>query len=196
MSFLKKIRWVYLVSSLVLVGLGIVCIAAPQFIAGVLCYVSGALLLVFGIGKVIRYFASRSSLVDSLVVGVLLAMLGFILVTRPDQVLDMIFVFVGILLLLDGIVKLKNAFVARAGGKKDWTVLLVISVIVLAFGIIVIANPFAGYVPIIVLGVAVLVDGLQNLYAALRVSFLEKEGEKRLEKNVTVEEYSVESEEE
>lgn len=196
MSFLKKIRWIYLLSSLVLVALGIVCLVSPQLIAGALCYVAGALLLVFGIGKVIRYFASRSSLVDSLVVGVLLAMLGFILVTRPDQVLEMIFVFIGILLLLDGIVKVKNSFEARASGKGDWIALLVIAVIVLALGVVVVANPFTGYVPIIILGIAVLVDGLQNLYAVLRVAFPEKEGKKRLEKNVTVEEYSVDSEEE
>lgn len=195
MNLFKKIRWGHLVASLILVALGVVCLANPAFIAGAICYVAGVLLLGFGIIKVVRYFASRSSLVDSLIVGVLLAMLGFILVTRPAQVLEMIFVFVGILILLDGVVKLKNSFEARSSGNKDWIVLLVISIIVIGFGVIIVANPFTGYVPIVILGIAVLIDGLQNLYAALRIVFgIGKRNPPLTEKSVSVENYSVDRE--
>lgn len=192
MGFLKKIRWMYLAASLVLVALGLICLVNPAFIAGALCYVAGVLLLIFGIGKVVRYFASRSALVDSLIVGVLLAMLGFILVTRPEQVLEMIFIFIGILVLLDGVVKLKNSFEARSSGSGDWIALLIISIIVMAFGVIIVANPFTGYVPIIILGVAILIDGLQNAYAAVRIAFIGRRKQAPLvRKNVTVDEFHV-----
>ncbi len=195
MNLFKKIRWGHLVASLILVALGVICLANPAFIAGAICYVAGVLLLGFGIIKVVRYFASRSSLVDSLIVGVLLAMLGFILVTRPAQVLEMIFVFVGILILLDGVVKLKNSFEARSSGNTDWIVLLVISIIVIGFGVIIVANPFTGYVPIVILGIAVLIDGLQNLYAALRIVFgIGRRKPPIAEKSVSVENYSVDRE--
>lgn len=197
MGFLKKVRWVYLVSSLILVVLGILCLANPALIAGALCYVAGVLLLIFGIAKVVRYFASRSALVDSLIVGVLLAMLGFILVTRPNQVLEMIFIFIGILVLLDGVIKMKNSFDARTAGAKDWITLLVFSIIVMGFGVIIVANPFTGYVPIIILGIAILTDGLQNIYAALRVAFLGIRKKNALDqKIVSVEDYRLDEENE
>lgn len=194
MGFLKRIHWLYLASSLVLIALGVVCVSNPAFIATVICYVAGVLLLIFGIGKVIRYFASRNAFVDTLVLGVLFGMIGFILITKPDQVLNLIFIFIGILILLDGIIKLKNSFVARAGGSRDWIGLLIVAVIVMAFGVIIIANPFGGLVPIIILGVGVILDGLQNAYSAFRgVLPLQKKAEDKpmVQKNVSVDDYNV-----
>ena len=43
MGFLKRIHWLYLASSLVLIALGVVCVANPAFIATVICYVAGVL---------------------------------------------------------------------------------------------------------------------------------------------------------
>ena len=196
MSILKKIRWAYFLVSLVPVLLGVICIAVPDVIAGILCYVAGALLLVFGVGKVIRYFAAKSSFVDSLIVGVLFAMIGFVLIFRKDEVINLIFIFIGILVLLDGVVKLKRAFEARAAFARDWIALTVLAVIVMGLGILMIADPFTGYLPIIILGISIVVDGLQNVYAALRnlfpVSRPASSAPVKVPKNVTVEDFDVE----
>lgn len=198
MGILKKIRWAYLLISLVPVLLGVVCIIFPDVIAGIICYVAGALLLVFGVGKVIRYFAAKSSFVDSLIVGVLFAMIGFVLIFRKDEVINLIFIFIGILVLLDGVVKLKRAFEARSASARDWIALTVLAVIVMGFGILMIADPFTGYLPIIILGIAIVVDGLQNVYAALRDLFPASRpassAPAKVPKNITVEDFDVEGE--
>ena len=192
MGLLKKIRWAYFAVSLIPVILGVVCIVKPDFIAGVICYVAGALLLGFGLFKVIRYFAAKSSLVDSLVVGVLFSLIGFVLIFRKDEVINLIFIFIGILVLLDGVIKLKNAFLARHQDSRDWVALLICAVVVMGLGILMIADPFTGYVPIVILGITIVVDGLQNAYSALRSAFsLSRPRTMAVKRNITVEEFDV-----
>lgn len=172
MRFLKKIKWLTAASSVLLIVLGVVCIANAAWVQSVICYVAGAAMMVFGIGKIIRYFAVRSPLVDSLAVGTLIALIGFVLIVRADTVIELIFAFVGILLLLDGVVKLKNSFDARVAGMRDWIALLAVAVIVIAFGVLVIADPFGGAsVSVIILGVSLIADGLQNLYTVFRAAW-------------------------
>lgn len=198
MKILRKLQWAFTLSSAVLIALGIFCIVRPGLVQNILCYVAGALLMVFGIAKVVRYFASRSSFVDSLIVGVLLALIGFVLITQAKAVISLIFAFIGILILLDGIVKLKNAFDARAAAMRDWVAMLVFSVIVIAFGVLVIANPFEGAsVPIIILGVSLLVDGLQNLYTAFHAAYWAGRAEQSIspaDRPVSVQNYTVDEE--
>ena len=193
MGILKKIRWAYLLVSLIPVVLGVVCIAFPGFIAGIICYVAGSLLMGYGLVKIIRYFAAKSSVVDSLIVGVLFAMIGFILVFRRDELINLIFIFIGILVILDGVIKLKKAFEAKSQQTRDWLALLIWALIVMGFGILMVADPFTGYVPIIILGVAIVLDGLQNVYSALRTLFpVSKPGAvSNPSKNVTVAEFDV-----
>ncbi len=190
---MKKVRWLYFLASLIPVALGIVCIVVPGFIAKVICYVAGALMLGYGLIKVVRYFASKTPTVDGLVLGTIFGMLGVVAILRPNDVINLIFTFVGILLILDGIIKLKNTFMAKSKGGRDWVALLIIALIVLGFGILIVANPFTGYVPIIILGVAAVIDGLQNVYSALRVLFpVSKPANENLPKTVTAE-YDVEA---
>lgn len=192
MGLLKKIRWAYFAVSLIPVILGVVCMVKPAFIAGVICYVAGALLLGFGLFKVIRYFAAKSPLVDSLVVGVLFSLIGFVLIFRKDEVISLIFIFIGILVLLDGVIKLKHAFLARHLGARDWVALLVCAIVVMGLGILMIADPFTGYVPVIILGISIVVDGLQNAYAALRDAFsVSRPNSMAVKRNITVEEFDV-----
>lgn len=168
MASLKKIRWAYLFLSLIPIALGVLCIVKPGLILNVICYVAGGLLLGAGLIKLVQYFSGKAPQADSLVLGALFAMLGVILIFRKDEVLDLIFIFIGVLLLLDGIVKLKNSLEAKGKGAQDWVVLLVVALIVAAFGVLIITNVLKGNVLIVILGISVIVDGLQNLYSAFR----------------------------
>lgn len=180
---MKKIRWFYLISSLAITAVGIVLICVPEFIASVLGYIAGAGLILFGIAKVIRHFFSRADIVDSMLVGVLLAMFGFVIIrselSNVSVVMNDIYMFVGILIFLDGVFKLKNAFQSRKAQQKDWIGVLVGALIVMAFGILIIANPFGTVnVTIIILGVSVLLDGLQNLYSVIRYALYAADAER------------------
>lgn len=172
MSLLKKMNWGFFCASLVLVVLGVICIVLPGVISAAICYVAGALMMIYGVLKVGGYFASKTHLMDSLIVGVLLALIGFIMIYRHDEVINFIFTFLGILLMLDGVVKLMRAFEARGAKQKDWLAMLICAVIVLGAGVLVIADPFKGSnVAVILLGVSLILDGLQNLYVSIRAAY-------------------------
>jgi len=173
MGFLKKIRWFYLLSSLAIIGVGILLICSPDFVISTMGYIAGAALMIFGIAKVVSHFFNRASFVDAMLVGVLLAMFGFVIIrcqlSNVGVVMDNIYTFIGILILLDGVFKLKNAFQSRSARQKDWIGVLVTALVVMVFGILIVANPFGTVqVTIIMLGVSVLIDGVQNLYSVIR----------------------------
>ena len=174
---MKKIRWFYLVSALAIKGVGILLICAPGFIASALGFIAGGALILFGIAKVVSHFFSRAALVDSMLVGVLLAMFGFVLILCRETVMDYVYMFVGILILLDGVFKLKNAFQARREKHADWLGVLITALVVMAFGIlmIILTNFYTGNLIIVLLGVSVLIDGLQNLYSVVRYVIFSEE---------------------
>ncbi len=192
---MKKVRWLYLLVSLIPVALGIVCFIVPGVIKDIICYVAGALMLGYGLVKVIRYFASKTPTVDGLILGAIFGMLGVLSFLDPETVGGLISTFIGIMLILDGIIKLKNTFLAKSAGGKDWLALLIMALIVLGFGILIVADPFKekGIVPVILLGVGAVLDGVQNLYAAVRLAFPVVKTTSDLPKTVTAE-YHVEEE--
>lgn len=70
--------------------------------------------------------------------------------------------------MLDGVFKIQTALDARQFGLKAWWVVLVLAICSGGFGLLLIVNPFEGAVALmILLGVTMVVDGIQNLLVVL-----------------------------
>lgn len=175
MNFLKNVRFPNLLPSFVLILIGLVFLCIPGIVFTALGYIVGGALLLFGVMQIVTALAVRKTFGFSGIFGVLCAAFGLIVLRYQQTILETIFIVVGILILLDGLWKLLPAFVAKRLGQRDWIFLLIWAVLVMAFGILVIANPFqSSNAVIVLLGVSVLLDGLQNLYSVLRNAFFGK----------------------
>lgn len=85
-------------------------------------------------------------------------------------------VVVGIFILVDCVFKLQIVLDTRRMGVSSWWVTLLFTVVSLIFGVLLVFDPFSGQqVLVVILGVALIAEGLQNLCAAIYAAVVVKD---------------------
>ena len=108
-------------------------------------YAVGAVILLLGVGAVRLYFRSRDMLFFSgfsLAAGLLIVGLGIFLLLQPDTFASLFPFVAGFFVGLDGLARLRAAFVLRRAGADRWWALAVPGVLSLAAGLLVLLHPF------------------------------------------------------
>ena len=142
-----------------------------------ICRILGATMAVFGVMKIVLYFIREVEGVAirfDFAVGLFCIILGALMLWRAPALTDILSVMIGLLVLVDSVFKLQVAVDSRRMGAHSWWVTLVCTVVCLVLGILLVFNPFDGkQVLTIMMGVSLIVDGVQNLctvvYAAIFV---------------------------
>lgn len=155
-------------AAILLICLGIAAISWNTLSLSSLCIIIGSAAVVFGIIMIIIY--SMTPVMDVgksgvLSIGMLCVVIGAILLIRPMELLDFIQVIVGILLIIDSVFKVQASVDAKRLDLGGWWLLLIMSLLALAMGIIMVLG-IASEKVIIMLGVSLILDGLQNLIHA------------------------------
>lgn len=161
----QKVNWLYGTVSLLLVILGIYIIIRPDVGVSAICGVVGALALIFGIIKVVVYFATEVrgiGMTYDLSVGTLCAIAGIILMLKPRGVVELIQVLIGTYLVIDSVLKLQTAVDAKRLRLDLWWIPLIFTIICLALGISMLVR-LGGDLVMILIGVSLIADGIQNL---------------------------------
>ena len=102
----------YFIMSAVFCAVGILLILFPQMSAYTLCRMLGAILVLYGIIKMIGYFSKdlyRLAFQYDLAFGMLIMLIGLILAAVPGRVMPFLFIVFGILILTDGLFKIQIA---------------------------------------------------------------------------------------
>ncbi len=143
-SFLNNIRKNSIFALGGFVVAGILLILFPHKIANFAGYIVGALALGFGVTKVINYFSKttvKRVTVFGLTIGILSAIAGIYIITKPYIVSDFIVSVFGVIILVDGILKMKNAIELKKSGMEKFLSILITSLIEILLGIVFILNP-------------------------------------------------------
>ncbi len=161
----------YIVMSAVFCAVGLIFIIRPDVSAGFLGYLLGTAMIVFGAIKIVGYFSKdlfRLAFQYDLEFGVILIVLGVIVLARPLDVLNFIFIAAGIATLADSLFRIRIAIDAKRFGIESWWTILAIAVATGAIGIILIVRPWesAGVLTVL-LGISLLAEGLLNLCVAI-----------------------------
>ena len=167
MKVFKRIKWSYVVLSAMFLLLGIYLVVNPETSLIMICRILGAAMAVFGVMKIVLYFIHEVEGVAirfDFAVGLFCIILGVLMLS----------VMIGLLVLVDSVFKLQVAVDSRRMGAHSWWVTLVCTVVCLVLGILLVFNPFDGKQMLtIMMGVSLIVDGVQNLctvvYAAVFV---------------------------
>ena len=142
---LGKMKRSWIMTSIIMIAIGIVMIMCPVRYMGMLVSALGYVLLVAATVMVLNFLSSKKVLVNyiSLTGALFVGLLGlFVLVHRADilQILSLVF---GLVLVIQGISDLYNAFMyARRAGRTAWWVLAVLSALTIIFGLILLINPW------------------------------------------------------
>lgn len=161
----------YVVMSSLFCVLGIVLIAWPGLSVSAIGIAAGILLVILGGVKLLGYFSRdlyRLAFQFDLALGLLLMALGVVVLSRPERAMSILCLILGIAVLSEGLFKLQMALDARRFGLKSWWLILAVAVLTGLFGLLLTFRPVEGARMLtMLLGVALLSDGVLNLITAL-----------------------------
>lgn len=173
MKFLKELRWNIIAMSVAYVALGVILILWPEATMTTICYVIAAGLLVTGIVSLIHYVSHEVEQViyrHELVIGVSAVLGGILIIVKAEQITNLIPIVLGFVITISGILKLQNSVDLIRLGYGPWNVAFVLAVINIVAGIVLLINPFAKEMLLIIIGVFMVYSGLSDLYVTLAIS--------------------------
>lgn len=170
-QIIRSVRLAYLLVSAGVCLLGIALIVVPEISARVLCRLCGGLLVLFGIVKILSYCAQdlyRLAFQYDLAFGILLMMLGYLMLFHAVPVLSLICALVGLLVLLDGLLKIQIAIDAHRFGLGRWWLILVGAIPSGILGSVLLFRPSENVrVLTVLLGASLVAEGALNLITVL-----------------------------
>ena len=131
----------------------------------------GATMVVFGVVKLVGYFAKdlyRLAFQFDLAFGILLITVGAILLAKPLGTAGLLCAALGVVLLAEGLLRVQTALDARRFGLNTWWLMLALAVITGAVGALLALCPATGAEALTqLLGISLLAEGALNLCVAV-----------------------------
>ncbi len=156
-----------LISSLAYLVMGIILIIFPNSISNVLCYALGIVVTIYGLFNIVVFFLKKenNNMYLELIVGVVATAFGIFTLFSPSVIVNIIFVTIGIIIIIDSLMDIKNSFQLKVLGMKYWWVCTLISVLVILLGLSTIFFPtFFGNFLIFLLGIVMIYEGVSGLF--------------------------------
>lgn len=184
-EMLGRIKADMILSAVLCVVTGVVIFVWPATTIDLMCKVLAVGLIIFGAVQLVAYVFNRMDSSFSGILGLIAALVGLWIFAKPESIVSLIPIVIGVILMIHGMQDIKLAFEAKSNRYGKWWSMLLIAAVSLAFGVICIVNAF-GMVKLAlkIIGVALIYDGLSDLWIVNRTAKAAKtmrEMEKALE---------------
>ena len=154
--------WVYTILYFVL---GLLFLIFNQQITLIICYILGAVLLLGGVVQVVSFLVNRAetTLMErfGLCLGVLIGVGGGVILAMPGLLSGIINWLFGIVLIVDGIIKLKTALEAKQDS-TGWWLSLIFALAAFLLGVVLIFMPVEQSILTIFTGIFLMVVSVLN----------------------------------
>lgn len=161
----------YIVVSVLFCVVGILMMVMPDQSMATLVNIFGIFMMIFGVIKLVGYFSKdlyRLAFQYDLQFGILLLVLGFIVIIKPNNVLNFLCIALGISILADGLFKMQIAIDSKKFGIPSWWLIMVLAVAADIIGLVLVFRPTESiHIMTILLGVSLLAEGILNLCVAI-----------------------------
>ena len=198
----KQIRVSTLASALIYIVSGLFLIFYPEVSVKIVCTLLGILVLAAGILKVLSWFLldlKDSLLRNDLLYGLIGIVIGIVILTKQELLLDFIPLVTGLLICISGLSKLQSSAIALRIGFNNAMIYFVLSIISIVFGLWImffVQGMFAAKTVFILIGAGLLFSGLSDLFVTLFLSAKYTDYVKKYEQDHNVIEAEVVKEEE
>ena len=171
---LKNLTISFVVLAILYVLLGLVLLLWPVTVMDVLCYLTGGILLLYGIFAIVGFCRTEERRAGSflaLLLGIVSAAVGAVLLFQPTLFQNILTMILGIYILIDGLLNLKRALELRRMEHGGWTIYLVLSLITVVLGLVVVFWPMlAGATLVQLIGAALVYSGAADLWTLFQLS--------------------------
>ena len=141
---LGKIKRSTIMTTILMAAIGILMIMCPEQYVDALVSVLGYAMVILATVWILQFISGKKSLIRYIyLTGALIVALLGVLVLTFDNIVLIIGVIFGLVLVGDGVLSISNTWMyARRAQRKGWWVLILLSVLLIAFGLIVLVNPW------------------------------------------------------
>lgn len=152
-----------LVTSIVLLILGILLVIVPGNIVTAIIRIFGFIILAIGIISIVSCSKAKSQNVD-MVYGILIVILGIVFISNPHVIASIIPFLLGLWIIVKSVIRLQLVLLLKRNNTNDYIKPLVVNIITLILGLILVFNPFKGVEAIIRI-----VGGFMIVYSLLDI---------------------------
>ena len=178
MRLVKEAKRAYMILSGIFMLVGLCLTIWPEISIVTFCCVLGGLCVIYGIIRLVGYFSKdqdRLAFQFDLALGIFVLVFGIILLFHPRPIIALLPVVIGLYIAIDSVFKLQTALDAKRFGMPRWWLMLILAIVAGGFGILLVFNPFEGAALFMrLIGITLIIDGIQNLWAALALVKVEK----------------------
>ena len=100
--------------------------------------------------------------------------MGIIFIARPNHIVGVLPTLIGILILLDGGMRIQTAKDAKVLGYERWWLVMILGAAVSLLGLLLNIKPFESAAAMMMLVITLLIDGIQNLWLVLSTVKVER----------------------
>ena len=168
-----KYKGSWIINSLLCVLVGLALTIWPGVIVDAANYILGGIILVVGIIYLaISFWGKFGSFLKGFGIffSVVLICVGVFMFLQPDIVLSIFPMIVGGIIVVHGILDLKNAISLAMNKYRLWWVALIISVVTIGLGVLLLFNPISAIeLAFRIIGVILIVDGISDFWIGFQV---------------------------
>lgn len=180
-EFFKQIKMLSLLEAVLSIVFGGLMIGCPTFTKATIVYLFASLFVVVGIVRAINYFLYGIE-PFGLIFGVTDIALGITIMSSANAIVssNAIGIIFGIILMLKSLFAIQESFDLRRIGSKYWWLDALMALLVFGFSVSVICNPASERILFILLGVALILDGVMEIVDVFVVSAKVKKTKKTI----------------
>lgn len=173
-EMMEKLKKNWIASAVLCIVAGLILLFWPEQTLTAVCYVMGAVAIVMGVIRIVRYFKQDHTypviFQADLAVGFLALGLGIFMISNPKTVTSLIPVLFGVVILGFGAANILRSSDAKAAGVSSWKLMLVLALITVALGLAILIYPFSVLtITVSVAGGCLVYEGVTDILTVLLV---------------------------
>lgn len=173
-KLLKKLKKNVVISAVLCILLGLVLAIWPGMSMHIVCIAVGSVLIIGGLMRLAESFLARDGSMYTqmnMIVGIVFTVVGIWIVIKPDKVLAIIPIIMGIVIALHGLNNIRQAITLCRDKYDKWWVALILGGLTVGFGALLIFRPFAALdTAVTLIGIFLVYDGVSDLWIVSRIS--------------------------
>ncbi|MBQ3307020.1 MAG: DUF308 domain-containing protein [Bacilli bacterium] len=179
-----------IISSLLLIALGILLIVRSEATIMTISYVIGGVLIAIGVLAEIGFLKENKNNITKtdmdVIYGIVCIILGIVVINNPEAIASIIPLVIGIIIIVNSAVKLQYSLELKKEKNDLWLSTLILSIVMLVCGVVLIFNPFAGAVLLTkIVGVFILVYAVLDLLSTFFIRNTLKKFQEAVKEEVT-----------
>ncbi len=173
-DFLKKLKKNVVTSAMLCILLGLVLAIWPGMSMHIVCIAIGSVLILGGLIRLAESFLGRDGSMYTqinMIVGIIFTVVGIWIVIKPEKVLAIIPIIVGIVIAVHGLNNLRQTVTLCKEKYDKWWVALLLGLVTVGFGALLIFRPFAALdTAVMLIGFFLIYDGVSDLWIVSRIA--------------------------